>query len=78
MPRSKRYGGTGGLPATIRRSSTAVQEAFTKAQQEAVRAHGAGDQADRAAFDALKRDFEKRGDHWIAKHDPARQPDRAC
>ena len=63
------------MPATIRRSSPEVQEAFTKARQEAVQAHGAGDQADRAAFDALKRDFEKRGDHWIAKRDSVGQPD---
>jgi hypothetical protein len=70
MPRSKRYGRAGGLPATIRRSSSDVQEAFTKAHQEAVQVHGESDQADRAAFEVLKQRFEKRGDHWIAKRDP--------
>jgi hypothetical protein len=35
-----------------------------------VQIHGEGDQADRAAFTALKEKFEKRGDHWIAKRDP--------
>jgi hypothetical protein len=37
----------------------------------AVRAHGDSDQAYRAAFTALKQKFEKRGEHWIAKHDSA-------
>lgn len=71
MPRSSRYGRTGGLPATIRRSGQAVQAAFTTAYRDAVRAHGEGDRASRAAFAALKQDFEKRDDHWTAKRDPA-------
>lgn len=48
-----------------------AQEAFTRAYNEAVRAYGEGDQAHRAAFTALKQQFEKRGDHWI----PGRQPE---
>jgi hypothetical protein len=71
MPRSSRYGRMGGLPATIRRSCHAVQAAFTRARQDAVQAHGEGDQADRAAYAALKQNFEKRGDHWTATQDPA-------
>jgi ChaB len=71
MPRSSRYGRTGGLPGTIRRSCDAVQVAFTTAYQDAVQAHGEGDRASRAAFVALKQKFEKRGDHWTAKRDPA-------
>ena len=53
------------------RSGHAVQVAFTTAYQEAVRAYGEGDRAYRAAFAVLKQKFEKRGDHWIAKDDPA-------
>jgi hypothetical protein len=30
-----------------------------------------GDQAHRIAYMALKQKFEKRGDHWIAKDNPA-------
>jgi hypothetical protein len=30
-----------------------------------------GDQAHRIAYMALKQNFEKRGDHWIAKDNPA-------
>lgn len=59
------------LPATLRRSSQEAQDAFTAARAEAVQTHGEGDQAERAAYTALKEKFEKRGDHWIAKRDPA-------
>jgi ChaB len=71
MPRSSRYGRIDGLPETIRRSGHAVQVAFTMAYQDAVQAHGDGDRAYLAAFAVLKQKFEKRGDHWIAKDNPA-------
>lgn len=71
MPRSRRYGQIDGLPGTIRRSCHAVQVAFTTAYRDAVQAHGEGDRAYRAAFAVLKQKFEKRGDHWTAKRDPA-------
>jgi hypothetical protein len=70
MPRSRRYSMTE-LPGTLQRSCREAQETFRRALDEAVRAHGAGDQAHRVAYQALKQDFEKRGDHWIAKDDPA-------
>jgi cation transport regulator ChaB len=70
MPRSRRYSMTE-LPETLQRSCREAQETFRRALDEAVRAHGAGDQAHRVAYQALKQDFEKRGDHWIAKDDPA-------
>ena len=49
----------------------AAQDAFTRAYEEAVQLYGKGDQAYRAAFTALKQRFEKRGDQWIAKHQPS-------
>jgi hypothetical protein len=70
MPQSRRYTITE-LPGTLQRSCREAQEAFLRALDEAVRTHGAGDQAHRIAYMTLKRDFEKRGDHWIAKYDPA-------
>ena len=70
MPKSRRYPNTG-LPGTLQRSCREAQDAFLKALDEAVRTHGAGDQAHRLAYTTLKRDFEKRGDHWIAKGNPA-------
>jgi len=71
MPRSRRYRRADGLPGTLRRSCREAQEAFTKALDEAVRVYGEGDRAYRAAFTALKRDFEKRGDCWIRRCAPA-------
>lgn len=71
MPTSRRYGRTGGLPGTVRRSCREAQATFTKARENAVQTYGEGDQADRAAFTVLKQRFEKRGDHWIAKRDSA-------
>ena len=70
MPRSSRYGRSG-LPRTLRRSSQEAQKTYTVAHEQAVQAYGEGDQADRAAFDTLKEEFEKRGDQWIAKGDAA-------
>jgi hypothetical protein len=70
MPESSRYPVTE-LPGTLKRSCQEAQETFLRALDGAVRAHGPGEQAGRIAYAALKRDFEKRGDHWIAKRAPA-------
>ncbi len=71
MPRSSRYAASRypltELPGTLQRSCPEAQEAFRRALDDAVRTHGEGDQAYRVAYAALKRDFEKRGDHWIAR-----------
>jgi len=65
----------GELPGTIKRSSAEAQQTFIRARQRAVQAFGAGDQADREAYKELKRSFEKRGDHWIAKEPGTSDPD---
>ena len=65
---------TSELPGTLRRSSKEAQEAFAKARDSAVQTYGEGDQANRVAYSELKRKFEKRGDHWIAK-EPAEPGD---
>ena len=70
MPKSRRYPITE-LPGTLQRSCREAQETFRRALDDAVRTHGAGDQAHRVAYLALKQKFDKRGDHWIAKDDPA-------
>ena len=67
MPNSRRHPTTE-LPGTLQRSCREAQNAFLSALDEAVRTHGAGDQAYRVAYMTLKQGFEKRGDHWIAKH----------
>lgn len=66
--------GAGELPGTLQRSSAEAQQAFIRARERAVQAHGEGDQADREAYTELKRTFEKRGDHWIAKDRGALHP----
>ena len=71
MTKSSWSGHPDGLPRTLLRSCREAQEIFTKAYDSAVQAYGEGDRAYRAAFTALKQKFEKRGDHWIAKLDPA-------
>ena len=70
MPKSRRYSITE-LPGTLQRSCREAQEAFLSALDDAVRTHGAGDQAHRIAYMALKQKFDKRGGRWIAKDDPA-------
>jgi hypothetical protein len=70
MPKSSRYRITE-LPGTLQRSCREAQEMFLRALDDAVRTHGAGDQAHRIAYMALKQNFEKRGDHWIAKDNSA-------
>jgi hypothetical protein len=70
MPKSRRYRITE-LPGTLQRSCQEARETFLRALDDAVRTHGEGDQAHRIAYMVLKQDFEKRGDHWIAKHNPA-------
>ena len=70
MPTSSRYPVTE-LAGTLQRSCREAQETFLAALDDAVRTHGAGDQAHRIAYTALKQTFEKRGDHWIAKDNPA-------
>jgi hypothetical protein len=70
MPRSWRYSMTE-LPGTLQRSCREAQETFLSALADAVRARGAGAQAHRTAYRAQKQKFETRGDHWIAKDNPA-------
>ncbi len=71
MPKSSRYPAirypVTELPGTLQRSCREAQETFLRALDDAVRTHGEGDQAHRAAYAVLKQEFEKRGDHWIAK-----------
>jgi hypothetical protein len=73
MSKSSRYGlrASDELPGTLQRSCQQAQALFLTALEEAVAAYGEGDQALRAAYAALKQQFEKRGDHWVAKTEPA-------
>lgn len=55
------------LPSTIERSPQKAQRTWIKAHDSAVEQYGEGERAHRTAFDALKRGYEKVGDHWEAK-----------
>lgn len=56
------------LPATLVRSSEKAQRTFAKAHDDAVEQYGEGARAHRVAYAALKHNFEKKGDRWVAKN----------
>jgi cation transport regulator ChaB len=55
------------LPDTLRRSPKKAQRTWIEAHDSAVDQYGEGERAHRVAFAALKRKFEKVGDHWEPK-----------
>ncbi len=55
------------VPSTIRRSPAKARRTWKKTHDHAVREYGEGERAHRTAFAALKRGFEKAGDHWERK-----------
>lgn len=55
------------LPSTIKRSPKRAQNTWIKAHDSAVQEYGEGRRAHMTAFAALKRAFEKIGDHWEPK-----------
>ena len=55
------------LPATLQRSPAKAQRTFAKAHDAAAEQYGEGERAHRTAFAAVKRGFEKVGDHWEKK-----------
>lgn len=57
------------LPQTLRRSAKEVQEVFATAHESAVRKHGDGEEAERAAYGVLKQGYELATDHWVPKRD---------
>lgn len=72
MPMVKKGGGIrrDELPDTIKRSPAKAQRTFAKAHDAAVDEYGEGERAHRTAYAALKRTFEKVGDHWEQKRAP--------
>jgi hypothetical protein len=55
------------IPDTLKRSPRKAQRTFAKAHDSAAKEYGEGERAHRTAFAALKRGFEKVGDHWEPK-----------
>jgi cation transport regulator ChaB len=69
MPKTTRTGKPKAeeLPATLKRSPAKAQRTFAKAHDAAAEQYGEGERAHRTAFAAVKRGFEKVGDHWERK-----------
>lgn len=69
MPKTTRSGTPKAeeLPDTLKRSPKKAQRTFAKAHDAAAKEYGEGERAHRTAFAALKRGFEKVGDHWEGK-----------
>jgi hypothetical protein len=55
------------MPSTLQRSPKKARETWGKAHDSAVEIYGEGERSHRTAFSALKRSFEKVGDHWEPK-----------
>ncbi len=56
------------LPSTLQRSGPKAQRTFAKAHDSAVDEYGEGARANRTAYAALKRSFQKVGDRWRRKN----------
>jgi hypothetical protein len=55
------------MPQTIARSDKRAQTIWTRAYSRAAREQGEGRRAERAAYDALKQEYEKKGERWVKK-----------
>ena len=55
------------LPSTLQRSPAKAQRTFAKAHDAAAQQYGEGERAHRTAYAAVKRGFERVGDHWEQK-----------
>ena len=55
------------LPGTLRRSPRKAQRTFAKAHDSAAEQYGDEERANRVAYNAVKHQFQKVGDHWEPK-----------
>ena len=55
------------VPDTVKRSPAKAQRTWRKAHDGAIETYGEGERAQRTAYSALKRSFERVGDHWEPK-----------
>jgi len=80
MPKTTKSGQprTEELPGTLRRSPKKAQETFAKAHDSAMDTYDDEERAHRVAFNAVKRTFEKVGDHWEPKDYKGPSDERAA
>ena len=57
------------LPHTLRRSSKEVQEVYGAAYEAAAKRVGEGEDAERAAYVAVKEKYDLENDHGVPKQD---------
>ena len=60
------------IPKTILHSDQHAQDIWRKAHEKAAREGSENGHARRAAYEALKQTYEKKGDRWVKKQEPAR------
>ncbi len=79
MPMTKKSGKPkkSELPSTLRKSGKKAQRTFAKAHDAAEEEYSDSARAHRVAYGALKRKFEKVGDHWEKKGKKGKSEERA-
>ncbi len=79
MPMTKKSGKPkkSELPSTLQKSGKKAQRTFAKAHDAAAEEYGDGQRAHRVAYSALKRKYEKIGDHWEKKDKKGASDERA-
>lgn len=65
------------LPSTIQRSDKHAQDIFVKTHDSAAKTYGDGERAHRTAYAALKHEYRKAGDRWVAKGHSGPSDDQA-
>jgi cation transport regulator ChaB len=66
------------LPDTLKRSPRKAQETFAKAHDSAMEQYGDEERAHRVAYNAVKHEFQKVGDHWEPKGHKGPSDERAA
>jgi cation transport regulator ChaB len=66
------------LPGTLKRSQEKAKRTFAKAYDSAVENYGDEERAHRVAYNAVKHQYEKVGDHWEPKGHRGPSDDRAA
>jgi cation transport regulator ChaB len=66
------------LPGTLRRSPRKAQRTFAKAHDSAAEQYGDEERAHRVAYNAVKHQFRKVGDHWEPKGHTGPSDERAA
>src|SRR5437763_8931011 len=66
------------LPGTLRRSPRKAQRTFAKAHDSAAEQYGDEERAHRVAYNAVKHQYEKVGDHWEPKDHMGPSDERAA